>query len=134
MIKDDITFWIAVLGAVTGTIAFATDLLGFWRDRSRLVATATLSFGSGVVLGMNNEFFLTVNMANHGLRIVRIRRLGIAVQPLPLYWLARIRNRFGDYSARAQREIGFYDSSRAILNEVLRPPDVQCTTRENRIG
>jgi hypothetical protein len=74
---------------------------------------------------MNNEFFLTVNMANHGLRIVRIRRLGIAVQPLPLYWLARIRNRFGDYSARAQREIGFYDSSRAILNEVLSPPDVR---------
>ncbi|MCW5554327.1 MAG: hypothetical protein KIS67_19480 [Verrucomicrobiae bacterium] len=85
MNAETITLFVAVWGAVTGTIAIAIQLAQHLADRSRLKLKARMSIESNEKQPEHQQpehhVVFTLEVVNHGRRVSRIRRVGIELEP-----------------------------------------------------
>ena len=70
-LESKITLGIAILGAVTGTIVFAVQLLQHWNDRAKIKLSGRMSLSSNIADPVERYEF-QLDVVNKGRRVARI--------------------------------------------------------------
>lgn len=133
MNQETVNFWIAIWGAITGTIALLIEYFTFRRDRARLKVKSVFSFGSDLRFGREARHHLTVTLTNSGRGIIRIRGFAVSIYPRWKYLAIRCANRLSREHRRAQTEIGIYSCSMDPIDEIVRIPGTQTYPPKNII-
>lgn len=125
MSRENITLFLAVWGAMTGTVAVFINFFAFFRDRSRLKVTASMAYGSSRDHGRRLRPFFTVCLTNRGRRIIRIHSIAIRTHaPLDVA-LNRFLFRKGWAKRAIGGEIGIYTADIDPIKEFVSRPDTK---------
>lgn len=123
--RETITLFLAIWGAVTGTVAVFVNIFAFVRDKSRLKVTATMACGTSIYHGKTPRYFFRVRFTNRGRRIVRIHRVAIKTNG----WLAVSINRFLFYRGWTKKaigsDVGIYTADVDPIREIFTQPNTK---------
>lgn len=75
-LEAKITLGIAILGAVTGTIALVVQLLEYWHDRAKIKLSGCMSLSSNIADPVERYEF-QLDVVNKGRRVARISEIYI---------------------------------------------------------
>ena len=125
MNKEIITIGLAAWGALTGTVAILVQLLSFLCDRARLSVKATMSYGSSLYHGRQQEHCMRVTLTNRGRRVVRIERIALRMANPMRVALNRGLMYRGWNRNVVQGDIGIYSAQIDPIEDTVRNPDIR---------
>lgn len=76
-VADDATFWIALWGAITGTVATAGGVVALLRDRPQLAAHQEIEYSAAA---QNSYAKMTLHVVNNGRQPVTVFQAGFSTQ------------------------------------------------------